>query len=80
METTYAHTYTKPEKTTRTKISNEGQISKKALVTFIYGALIVFASAIYYCISTGHAAEGGVLAIAFTLIALFAASTYKSFK
>lgn len=74
-ETTRQETETKP-----VNVSHEGQISKKALIAFISGALIVFASAIYYCLTTGHAVEGGILAVAFVLIALFAVSVYKSFK
>jgi hypothetical protein len=80
METTYTHTHTAAEKTTPAKISSEGQISKKALITFIVGAAIVFSIAIYYCVTTNHAVVGGILAGAFTLISIFALSTYKSFK
>ena len=77
METTFTHT---SEKTQSKKTSNEGSISKKALITFISGATIVFGSAIYYCLSTEHKAEAGLITGAYVLVCIYAAFIYRSIK
>ena len=79
METTYQETAKTAEKVEAAKISTEGKISRKALVGFLTGAAIVFAIAIYYCVSTGYSMVGGILAGAFALVGIFAVSVYKSF-
>jgi hypothetical protein len=80
MESTYSTTREIAEAVPAKKVSQEGMISKKALIAFISGAAIVFALAVYYCMTTGHTTEGGLLLGAFALIGVFAASAYKSFK
>jgi hypothetical protein len=79
METTANRTVTK-EKIQTEKVSSEGTTSRAALVTFITGAIIVFSFGIYYCYSSGHKTEAGILAVAILIIGLFASRTYKSFK
>jgi hypothetical protein len=61
-------------------VSKEGFISKRALVTFISGATIVFAGAIYYCLNTQHRDVAAALTGAYVLICILGASMYKSFK
>lgn len=80
METTHEISRDKSETTTAPPVSREGAISRKALITFITGAAIVFSIAIYYCVSTNHGFVGCVLAGAFALIGIFALSVYKAFK
>jgi hypothetical protein len=80
METTYSTARETSEVAPAKKISQEGKISKKALIGFVSGASIVFSLAVYYCMSTEHVFEGVVLIVAFTLIGIFAASLYRSFR
>ena len=81
METTHSKTQeTTYTQTSSPKISNEGMISKKALIGFVCCAAIVFGVAITYCFNTGHAGVGGFLCGAVVFIAIYAATTYKSFK
>lgn len=60
--------------------STENGISRKALVTFISGAAIVFSLAVYYCMTTDHVTVGAILVGFFCAIGIFALSMYKSFK
>lgn len=78
MDTTYTQVST--EKKEAKPVSTEGFISKKALITFVAGAAIVFSCAVYYCISTNHGEVGAALVGAFGLISILAFSMYKSFK
>ena len=80
METTFKVNRNVSKTVAIPEISSEGQISRKALITFISGATIVFSFATYYCMTSNHVTEGAVLIGAFGLIAVFAASIYKSFK
>lgn len=80
METTFETSRNASETVAAPVISTEGTISRKALITFLSGALIVFSLAVYYCMTTDHVFEGTVLIGAFGLITVFAASVYKSFK
>jgi hypothetical protein len=82
MDATYQHaSETKVQtKTSQPAVSSEGKISKQALLTFLSGAVIVFAIAIYYCVETGYAEVGGILAGAFALICIFASVAYRSFR
>lgn len=61
-------------------VLNENTISRKALVTFLSGAAIVFSFAVYYCMTTDHAVVGAILIGLFCAIGVFAFSMYKSFK
>lgn len=80
METT-AGTNTQTSATTqKEQVSVEGAVSKKALIAFLTGATIVFTIAIYYCVTTNHAAVGGALGGAYALVCVYAASIARSFK
>jgi hypothetical protein len=83
MESTYSTTREKVQvkpATKAEKISTEGQVSRSALKTFIAAASIVFALAIYYCYSTKHFEGAIFLSVAAVFIAIYAVTTYKSFK
>lgn len=66
--------------TSQNNVSTDGMISKKALIVFVVGAAIVFGVAIVYCARTEHYGVAGFLGGAVLLIAIYAASVYKSFK
>ncbi len=80
METTTTYNNYTEESVANVKMSTEGAISKKALFTFLTGAAIVFTTAVYYCMSTNHVVEGGILIGAFAMVCIYAASVAKSFK
>ena len=84
METHYTNSPATPyEKTVSEKssqVSTEGKVSKSALITFLGCATLVFAIAIYYCSTTNHVSQAGILAGALVLIYVFAMNVYKSFK
>lgn len=77
MESTYSsYSATKEEK----GISAEGQTARKAVVGFLSGAAIVFAIAIYYCMSTDHQPVAAALGGAFALICILGGALYRSSK
>jgi hypothetical protein len=80
METTYEISRDKSGTAAMPEVSREGWISRKALITFISGAAIVFSIAIYYCVTTNHGTVGAVLAGAFGVISAYAFLVHKAFK
>ncbi len=82
MESTYTNAQGQVETAKKDveKVSSEGTISRKAMVGFLSGAAIVFGAAIYYCATTNHMDGVAFLSGAVVLIAIYAASVYKSFK
>jgi hypothetical protein len=81
METTYSRSaITTSSKEKNAPTSEHGLVSRKAMITFLLGAAIVFSFAIYYSISTDHGGVAAALAIAYSAVCFVAASFYRSFN